>query len=40
MRSLVLTLSLLLVGAGMALPYGIAHGQQDGDTIRVYKSPT
>ncbi len=40
MRSLVLALSLLLVAAGVVVTSGVAHGQQDTETIHVYKSPT
>ena len=40
MRNLVLVLSLLLVGVGVAVTSGVAHGQQDTPTINVYKSPT
>ena len=40
MRNLVLALSLLLAAAGVAITSGVAHGQQDTETISVYKSPT
>lgn len=40
MRNLVLVLSLLLAGVGVAVTSGVAHGQQDTATINVYKSPT
>ena len=40
MRGLVLALGLLLAAAGMMVPSGVAHGQQDTETISVYKSPT
>lgn len=41
MRSLVLALGLLLAaGGGVAVTSGVAHGQQDGEKIHVYKSPT
>ncbi len=40
MRNLVLALALLLAAAGVAVTSGVAHGQQDAETIHVYKSPT
>lgn len=40
MRKLVLALGILLAAAGVAVTSGAAHGQQDGETISVYKSPT
>jgi hypothetical protein len=41
MRSLALAICLLaLAGAGVAVTSGVVHGQQDGETIHVYKSPT
>ena len=41
MRGFVVALGLLvLAAAGVAVTSGIAHGQQDGETIHVYKSPT
>ena len=40
MRNVVLALGLLLGAAGMAVMSGAAHGQEDTETISVYKSPT
>ena len=40
MRNIVLALGLVLAAAALAVTSGVAHGQQDGETIHVYKSPT
>lgn len=40
MRNLVLALALLLAAVGVGLTAGVAQGQQDTETISVYKSPT
>lgn len=40
MRNVVLALGLLLTAAVLTVTSGVAHGQQDGETIHVYKSPT
>lgn len=39
MRNVVLALGLMLAAA-LAVTSGVARGQQDGETIHVYKSPT
>ena len=41
MRGFVVALGLLVLAvAGVAVTSGVVHGQQDGETIHVYKSPT
>jgi len=41
MRGFVIALGLLVLAAGgVAVTSGVAHGQQDGETLHVYKSPT
>ena len=40
MRNVVLVLGLVLAAAALTVMSGVAHGQQDGETIHVYKSPT
>lgn len=40
MRSLAIALALLLAAAGVTVTSGVAHGEQDKETIHVYKSPT
>lgn len=41
MRNVVLALGLLLTAAvAVAVTSAVAHGQQDSETIHVYKSPT
>ena len=40
MRNVALALGLLLCAAGVAVTSSVAYGQQDSETISVYKSPT